>query len=254
MAPRTSDTHPIRIDWLPEGLTDMPGRLGMTFAPGKCGPSAFGARWERDLAVDLDRIVDHYGANCLVTLLEESELTALGIPRFFEEVVARNLDVYWWKWPDATAPTGIRPMEALVDHLLCRVQNGERVVVHCRGGLGRTGTVVGSCLRALGFESNEAIELLRSARPDAIETSEQEKFVDNYDRRWSAKHPGEDRCRPREVARQILSNKPGDHPTILYICGKPEAVKIVPETEPPFVDRVREDLNTIDYQGPRADI
>ena len=32
--PRTSETHPIYVDFVPEGHTKVFGRLGMTFAPG----------------------------------------------------------------------------------------------------------------------------------------------------------------------------------------------------------------------------
>lgn len=30
---RTSETHPIYVDFVPEEHTNLPGRLGMTFAP-----------------------------------------------------------------------------------------------------------------------------------------------------------------------------------------------------------------------------
>lgn len=53
MKPRTSQTHPIRVDWLPENLAGMPGWLGMTFAPGKSATSAFDNPWQRDLATDV---------------------------------------------------------------------------------------------------------------------------------------------------------------------------------------------------------
>lgn len=40
------------------------------------------------------------------------------------------------------------------------LQLGEGVVVHCHGGRGRTGTVIGCVLRELGFESDEVIGFL----------------------------------------------------------------------------------------------
>jgi protein-tyrosine phosphatase len=39
-------------------------------------------------------------------------------------------------------------------------RDGQGVVVHCVGGRGRSGTVLGCVLRELGFESSEAIEFL----------------------------------------------------------------------------------------------
>ena len=55
MTARTSVTHPIRVDWIATGL---PGKVGLTFAPGKHSTSLYSAgTWARDLATDLDDLV-----------------------------------------------------------------------------------------------------------------------------------------------------------------------------------------------------
>jgi ADP-ribosyl-[dinitrogen reductase] hydrolase len=51
------------------------------------------------------------------------------------------------------------------------------VLVHCRGGLGRAGTIAARLLVELGMEPTKAIASVRGVRPGAIETSEQERFV-----------------------------------------------------------------------------
>ena len=51
------------------------------------------------------------------------------------------------------------------------------VLVHCRGGLGRAGTIAARLLIELGMEPTKAIERVRAVRPRAIETPDQEKFV-----------------------------------------------------------------------------
>ena len=51
------------------------------------------------------------------------------------------------------------------------------VLVHCRGGLGRAGTIAARLLVELGMEPETAIASVRAVRPGAIETSDQEKFV-----------------------------------------------------------------------------
>lgn len=45
------------------------------------------------------------------------------------------------------------------------VADGQGVVVHCRGGTGRTGTVVACALRLLGRSADEAIAIVRAKRP-----------------------------------------------------------------------------------------
>lgn len=51
------------------------------------------------------------------------------------------------------------------------------MVVHCRGGLGRAGTVGARLLVELGVTPAEAIQRVRQARPGAIETRQQERYV-----------------------------------------------------------------------------
>jgi ADP-ribosyl-[dinitrogen reductase] hydrolase len=51
------------------------------------------------------------------------------------------------------------------------------VLVHCRGGLGRAGTIAARLLIELGVEPTTAIEKVRTVRPGAIETTDQERFV-----------------------------------------------------------------------------
>jgi hypothetical protein len=51
------------------------------------------------------------------------------------------------------------------------------VLVHCRGGLGRAGTIAARLLIELGMEPTKAIERVRAVRPGAIETPDQERFV-----------------------------------------------------------------------------
>ncbi|PZV21910.1 MAG: hypothetical protein DCF21_01395 [Leptolyngbya sp.] len=46
---------------------------------------------------------------------------------------------------------------ALVDRILVATAAGETVAVHCRGGTGRTGTVVAACLVKLGYSAEDAI-------------------------------------------------------------------------------------------------
>ncbi|HVA32773.1 MAG TPA: protein-tyrosine phosphatase family protein, partial [Candidatus Baltobacteraceae bacterium] len=66
---------------------------------------------------------------------------------------------------------------------LCdRLRKGERVLVHCRGGLGRAGTVAARLLVELGMDPAEAIAAVRRARPNAIETAAQAAYVRN--RAW----------------------------------------------------------------------
>lgn len=51
------------------------------------------------------------------------------------------------------------------------------VFIHCRGGLGRAGTIAAKLLVELGMAPKRAIASVRAVRPGAIETADQEKYV-----------------------------------------------------------------------------
>ena len=134
--------------------------------------------WDRDLALDLDTVRD-WGAAAVVTLLEPKELTLLRVERLGEEVLRRNM--LWFHLPIVDVSTPDERFEQEWDvageELRSMLRRRLDVLVHCRGGLGRAGTIAARLLVELGMEPTKAIASVRAARPGAIETSEQEKFV-----------------------------------------------------------------------------
>jgi ADP-ribosyl-[dinitrogen reductase] hydrolase len=134
--------------------------------------------WDRDLNRDLDAIRD-WGATAVVTLLEPDELILLRVERLGEEVLCRNM--LWFHLPiaDVSIPDERFEQEWDVagEELRSILRSDSDVLVHCRGGLGRAGTIAARLLAELGMEPATAIESVRRVRPGAIETSDQEKFV-----------------------------------------------------------------------------
>ena len=57
------------------------------------------------------------------------------------------------------------------------LRNGEDVLVHCKGGLGRAGMMAARLLVELGMEPEAAIQAVRHARKGAIETPAQLALV-----------------------------------------------------------------------------
>jgi len=171
---RTSISHPLRIDALPLGN----GQLGVTFCPGKKGESVFGAAWDRDLHLDLDAVKD-WGADAVLTLLEDYEFSMLSVPMLGEAVRARGIE--WHRYPirdlDVPTPRAVDRWRALSPRLHQIIERGGRVVVHCRGGLGRAGTIAALLMIERGRSTSDAIAKVRSVRPGAIETVEQERWL-----------------------------------------------------------------------------
>lgn len=173
---RTSQSHPLRIDELKAG--EAGGVIGITFCPGKRGDSNAGYRWERDLATDLDAIAD-WRPGAMVTLIEDHEFDMLGVRGLGAQVRARGID--WHHLPIVDVQPPDERFEARWLNsgpaLTGMLRNGRKVLVHCRGGLGRAGTVAALLLVELGVDRAEAVRRVREARRGAIETSEQLRYV-----------------------------------------------------------------------------
>jgi ADP-ribosyl-[dinitrogen reductase] hydrolase len=172
---RTSTTDPIQIPT----LSAASGRIGISFCPGKQGPALAGFEWKRDLAADLDAVRE-WGAAAVVSLIEKHEIELLGVADLETAVAARGMEWFHLPIPDVTAPgeefeqrwhqSGARLRSLLT--------NGESIFIHCRGGLGRAGTVAARLLIELGITgADTAIATVRQVRPCAIETRSQEDHL-----------------------------------------------------------------------------
>jgi ADP-ribosyl-[dinitrogen reductase] hydrolase len=173
---RTSLTHPLQIAGLSVGATI--GRVGITFCPGKYDRHAMSGYWDRDLSLDLDAIRD-WGAAAVVTLVEPKELVVLRVELLGEEVLRRGM--LWFHLPviDVSTPDEQfeQEWEVAGNGLRTLLRSGRDVLIHCRGGLGRAGTIGARLLIELGMDPAIAISQVRAVRPGAIETHEQEEYV-----------------------------------------------------------------------------
>lgn len=166
----------LRVDFLPRRAHGLPGRLGLTAAPGRWWP---GRELDPDalLARDLSRLRDRYRTRTLVTLMEEAELRARGLDRLLGEARRAGLESLWFPVPDMGAPASVDGARELVGRILERLERRLTVVVHCLGGLGRSGTIAACVLAARGRPPERALGLVRRARPGAVQTEAQEAFV-----------------------------------------------------------------------------
>jgi hypothetical protein len=175
MTTRTSQTHPLRIDavTLPTG-----GRIGMTFCPGKHQADALTGSWERDLDTDLEAIVT-WGARALLTLMQPHELADLGVPDLGFRCRGRGLA--WFHLPirDVSVPSPRFEQDWLTVGPLLHafLDQGEAVVLHCKGGLGRTGLVACRLLIERGASPEQALANVRAARSGTVETPAQEAYL-----------------------------------------------------------------------------
>jgi hypothetical protein len=170
---KTSLTDPLRIAAV--SPADLPGIIGLTLCPGKRDP---GRGWDRDLDRDLAAIRD-WDAEIVVTLIERDEFELLDVARLPAAVAEHGMR--WVHLPirDVWVPEETFEASWAISgrELRSTLRRGGSVLIHCRGGLGRTGLVAARLLVELGMDAHDAIAAVRRARPGAIETPAQELHV-----------------------------------------------------------------------------
>lgn len=180
---QTSQSHPLVVDVVAsEHLRGLPGRVGMSIAPGKKDLNGFTGAHDRELTVDLDALFGQFQATVFVSLMEDFEYRRFGISSLFREVRERGAQVVHYPIVDVSVPTSPATFRVLVERLYALVQTGERIFVHCKGGLGRTGLVVACLLVRLGHSAPEAVRITRETRKGTIQTRTQEQWVYDYAR------------------------------------------------------------------------
>jgi len=170
-------SYVIPVDFLPSSALPLPGRLGLTRAPGRWAPgrSTDPDAWLRE---DLDALAGVHDARMLVTLLEPHEIAELGDLRG----AVRRAGLAWLPYPipDMWIPSDVAATRRVVAEILHALEGGHGVVVHCWGGLGRAGTIASCCLVARGAAPAQALALVRAARDGAVQSEVQERFVSSF--------------------------------------------------------------------------
>ncbi len=176
LPPETSEISPLRVDFLPDNVLNLPGKIGITIAPGKKG-TGLNVVWNRDLNQDLAHLRQHYGTSVLVCLMEQQELSLLEIPDLLTQSQLQGMQTDWFPIPDLSTPASMDDFMALVQRIVQAVRDQQTVVICCRGGLGRTGLVAACCLVLLGEAPEKAIVTVRQVRTGAIETKIQQQYI-----------------------------------------------------------------------------
>lgn len=150
------------FSWLIEG------KLAGSARPGGDGPE------EPDL-----QFLQEQGIRAIVTLCHKT-----CNPELLEKygLMSRYLPVDDFKAP------GLELVEKAVGYIERRLENNQPVLVHCRAGYGRTGTILACYLIKRGMGPGQALAEVRRARPGSVEVKAQERTVLQYYRKLHA-HP-----------------------------------------------------------------
>ncbi|MCZ6635945.1 MAG: dual specificity protein phosphatase family protein [bacterium] len=124
---------------------------------------------EEDLA-----FLNEQGIHTLVSLTEQ----ALDEAALSEH----SLEALHMPIPDKEAPEP-EQVDQFVDFLDEKLSQGNRVLVHCLGGYGRTGTMLACYLVHCGGDPQAMLDEIRRLRPQSVETESQEAAIFAYGER-----------------------------------------------------------------------
>lgn len=121
------------------------------------------------------------GIKAVVILAEAHEISRYwtDVSYYFEVLKNNNLEFLHSPIKDFHAPS-LEQLENIIVWINHKIATGRPVVVHCHGGIGRTGTILAAYLVEDGLTPDNAIFEIKKQIPFALEIEEQIDIVYKY--------------------------------------------------------------------------
>lgn len=130
-------------------------------------------------------ILDEYhraGASAVVVLAEHDEILEAAGVDLLQVYAQQGMEVFSVPIPDFGVPRSAG-FSMQVSRVVAAARQGRTVAVHCHGGRGRTGLFLACMAKQVkGMPADQAIQWVREYIPEAVETPEQVRFIQNYPR------------------------------------------------------------------------
>ena len=161
----------ISISWIPIGKKNL---LGVSQFPGKNLQNIFDlSSFLKDL-----QIIKKQKVKIVVSLLPDNEKNKLGL----DDLIWSKEEVEYIQFPinDFSVPPKkkFNELKKLISFIKENLMLSKHVLIHCNGGKGRSGMIAALVLKAM--KEKDTIKKVRENVVGAIETEEQETFVENW--------------------------------------------------------------------------
>merc|ERR1711964_930872 len=113
---------------------------------------------------------------CLLEADEDEEYAGLDLKQFYGDI---GVKMERFPIKDFKVPQSKPATVEVAKRILSDLRHGERMVIHCAGGSGRTGTILLSLYKLLRIK--EPLKKLRSIKSTYVETEEQKNFGNRID-------------------------------------------------------------------------
>ena len=161
----------ISISWIPIGKKNL---LGVSQFPGKNLQNIFDlSSFLKDL-----QIIKKQKVKIVVSLLPDNEKNKLGLDDFIWS--KEEVDYIQFPINDFSVPPKkkFNELKKLISFIKENLMLSKHVLIHCNGGKGRSGMIAALVLKAM--KEKDTINKVRENVFGAIETEEQETFVENW--------------------------------------------------------------------------
>jgi protein-tyrosine phosphatase len=118
------------------------------------------------------------GIDVIVSLLEQEEVSELGLQREAEFCRANGIDFVSFPIPDRGVPESRQQVSEIARFLATSLRNGRSIAIHCRAGIGRSSVIAACTLILCGHEAEQALALIKVSRGLSVpDTDEQRSWV-----------------------------------------------------------------------------
>lgn len=111
------------------------------------------------------------GATAVITVMPDSELAENQVSDMSSRCAQQGLAWFHLPVADDSAPADDFESQWATQHdeVLARLNAGERIAIHCKGGSGRTGLIAAVLLTSLGLPLSQAKAQIQALRPKALQ-------------------------------------------------------------------------------------